>query len=713
MRRSSSVKRAVIVLLAGAMLCVAERGVAAGAAQGDVHALLDVPYVSQTPQLCGGAAVAMVLRYWGKRDVFPQDFAPLVGAGAGGILTDVLASSVRDRGWQAHVVPPDADTARAWIRSEIDRGRPLIALIEVGPRTYHYVVIVGSTGQEVVVHDPARAPFRVLRWAEFDRAWAATDRWMMLVLPPAGFRRGEAEAAAVPESSDRAVPVPTPCSALVERGVQMALAGDGDGAEQVLVAATGLCPNDAASWRELAGWRFSQSRWSEARDLALASVRLAPDDAYTWQLVATSRYLLGDVMGALDAWNRTGEPRIDAITIQGAGRTRQPVIVRAAGLQPRQVLTPAAFGRAVRRLRDLPVASTARMRYEPISSDLPNTDGGLARVDIFIDERPVGPSGWPALAIMGARAVLLDELRIGVAGPLGAGELLTAAWRWSAGRPRVAIGLAFPSPSWFPGIVSFEGLWERQSYDAAPASGDPTLVREVRHRIGLHVGDWSAGWLRWQTGAALDRLHEYNDLDERGVDARDYLAVESTLDARLAGDRFSLAASGGWWTPFAGGDRFATGGLLALWRSTSDTTLPSWSALSEFRAASRVAPLALWPGAGTGQGRSGLLRAHPLLTSGVLTGPVFGRHVANGTLEYVRPVGRTHAVGISIAGFVDAAKAWRRLQGLDNSRLLVDAGVGLRVRAPGAGGAIRLDVAHGLRGGGTTLSASWGGAWPR
>jgi len=138
----SSIERAVAVLLVGGMLSVAERGVAAGAAgQSEVHALLDVPYVSQTPELCGGAAVAMVLRYWGEREVFPQDFAPLVGAGDGGILTGALAAAVRDRGWEALVVPAADDPARTRIRSEIDRGRPLIALIEVGPRTYHYVVI--------------------------------------------------------------------------------------------------------------------------------------------------------------------------------------------------------------------------------------------------------------------------------------------------------------------------------------------------------------------------------------------------------------------------------------------------------------------------------------------------------------------------------------------------------------------------------------------
>ena len=34
---------------------------------------LDVPYVSQTEALCGGAASAMVLRYWGARGVTAEN----------------------------------------------------------------------------------------------------------------------------------------------------------------------------------------------------------------------------------------------------------------------------------------------------------------------------------------------------------------------------------------------------------------------------------------------------------------------------------------------------------------------------------------------------------------------------------------------------------------------------------------------------------------
>lgn len=164
--------------------------------------------------------------------------------------------------------------------------------------------------------------------------------------------------------------------------------------------------------------------------------------------------------------------------------------------------------------------------------------------------------------------------------------------------------------------------------------------------------------------------------------------------------------------PLAGGNRFRTGGLLAAWRSSENVSLPVLSAVAETRVASRGAPLALWHGAGTGDGRSGLLRAHPLLISDVLTGPVFGRRVTHGSVEYARPLLQTLGGGLSIAGFVDAARAWQRPNSLGASPLYVDAGVGLRVRAPGGAGTIRLDVARGLRGGGTTLSAGWGRAWP-
>jgi predicted double-glycine peptidase len=707
--RISATRAAVLIMIA--MIAAAGQGMAAGVpAQSEVKALLDVPYLSQTPQLCGGAAVAMVLRYWGERDVFPQDFASLVTAGDRGIITGTLASAIRDRGWQAVIVPPADGAAHTHIQSDIDRGRPLIALIEVGPATYHYVVIVGSTDQEIVVHDPARAPFRVLSWPEFDRAWAATGRWLMLVLPPEGFHPAAARDQAAPDAAARSVQ--TPCDELVSAGVQTARAGDADTAGQQLTAATRLCPTDSAPWLELAGLRFSQSRWSEAQDLALTAVRLAPQDAYAWQLLATSRYLTGDVMAALDAWNHAGEPRVDTVVIHGATRTRQPVIARALALQPRQLLTPEAFGRALRQLTDLPAASTARMKYDVIN-------GGLATVDVFIDEQAREPHGWLDVANLGARAWLQNEALVEIAGATGAGELESAFWRWSPGRPRVAFGVALPSPLWIPGIISVDASWERQSYDVTPSFsgvtpqsvGRAAITLEERRRVGVHMADWSRAWFHWQTGVALDRLRAYGP-GQIGVTPRDYLAWESTIDVRPAIDHLDVTASAGWWTPAGGGAGFATGGVMASWRSTRKQTRASWSAVTGLDMASTAAPLALWPGAGTGQGRDDLLRAHPLISDdGVLTGAVFGRAVAHSTVEYTRPVGLQGAV--SAAGFVDAARAWRRLDGLADSPWYVDAGIGLRLRAPDTHGTIRIDLAHGLRGGGTRLSVTFDRKWPQ
>jgi hypothetical protein len=347
--------------------------------------------------------------------------------------------------------------------------------------------------------------------------------------------------------------------------------------------------------------------------------------------------------------------------------------------------------------------------YEPL-------DGGRARIDVFLDERQVVPRGWVAVAGLGARAAVLHELRVDVAGALGEGELASAAWRWSAERPRVALGLALPSPPWLVGVLSLEGSWERQAYVVAPALRAVPLVREHRRRLGLTVADWSANWWRWQAGGAFDRFgqgeSEALDATHRGV--REHLALEGALEARLAGDRLALTAVAGWWVPVARGTRFGAWNLRAAWRSTTEVTRPSWSAVAGVGVASRAAPLALWPGAGTGQGRPALLRAHPLLgDGGTVTGAAFGRTAAHGSLEYARPIRQTLAGGVSIAAFVDTARAGRRLSGLDASPLYVDAGVGMRVGVPGSGGEIRIDVAHGLRGGGSVLSAGWRHAWPR
>src|SRR5213592_1506329 len=98
---------------------------------------IDVPYLPQSDALCGGAAAAMVFRYWGDAHADEQPFAPLVDRRAGGIATDVLTSAIRSRGWRTTRIEGSLTALAARIRD----GQPVIVLLPDRGNRYHYVVV--------------------------------------------------------------------------------------------------------------------------------------------------------------------------------------------------------------------------------------------------------------------------------------------------------------------------------------------------------------------------------------------------------------------------------------------------------------------------------------------------------------------------------------------------------------------------------------------
>src|SRR5438270_13902954 len=91
-------------------------------------ASLRVPYVPQTDALCGGAAAAMVFRYWGDAHAGAAQFTALVQRGPGGsvgIADDVLAGAIRGEGWRTERAGDSIDGLRA----RIDARPPVIVLL--------------------------------------------------------------------------------------------------------------------------------------------------------------------------------------------------------------------------------------------------------------------------------------------------------------------------------------------------------------------------------------------------------------------------------------------------------------------------------------------------------------------------------------------------------------------------------------------------------
>jgi hypothetical protein len=115
----------------------------------------------------------------------------------------------------------------------------------------------------------------------------------------------------------------------------------------------------------------------------------------------------------------------------------------------------------------------------------------------------------------------------------------------------------------------------------------------------------------------------------------------------------------------------------------------------------------VWPGAGTGRGRTALLRAHPLLDRGAIAGEAFGRRLVSGTVEYERRAWTHPLASIGVAVFADAARAADRLAATGASPLFVDVGAGLRIRSAGLGGTLTLDAARATRGGRTVFSVNF------
>jgi hypothetical protein len=636
--------------------------------------VLDVPYLPQTEALCGGAAIAMVMRYWGASAVYAETFADLVDSEAGGIRGSQMIRALENSGFATVAIEGDASR----VQELLARRRPPIALIEDRPGRFHYVVVVGWAAGRVILHDPARSPFRVVDADAFTRAWSASRFWT-LVAEPTSTTSSAATSDTAPSPlpmEAAAVEASSVCRPLVEEGIRLA-GSDLAGAQHLLEIAAADCPQDPAPWRELAGVRALRGEWTEAAHDAARALDREPTDRHSARILASALFLLERDANALDAWNRLGVPVVDLADVRGLERTRYAVAADALDLRPNTLLTGKKLARARRRLEALPSLMGSRVTYEPREDD-------RAKVVASVLERPMFPSGLVALAAAGLHAATDRELFVRLASPTGGGELWTAAWRWWERRPRVALGVAAPWP--FGGIWSLDASVETQAYGTSGSE-----ISERRHGVNLTMSDWTSGVSRVKLGVAVDRWTD-------GTTATLLSGVELAFADGLG--RASLAGS-----MVAGGHRTATASAAADWRSSASRVGSVWFARTGFSAVGSEAPLALQPGAGTGQGRDVLLRAHHLLHDGVIRG-VFGRRLAYAGAEWnywSRPVSKT--LRLAPALFVDTARAYS-VPVFGDRRLHLDVGGGVRVAVPGAG-VLRADFAHGLRDGSNALSFGW------
>ena len=414
---------------------------------------------------------------------------------------------------------------------------------------------------------------------------------------------------------------------------------------------------------------------------------ITPQERQTWRALANSRFMTGDVEGALDALNQIDEPRVATIKVEGLVRTKRQLVHDYLELEPGELFTAAKLSRLNRRINELPAASHGKVRYDPI--------GGTAIVSPVVFERDLAPSGLMGWSPLAAVAMIQQEVKVDISDAMGWGERWSPSFRFARNRPRGVLRLAVPAPGRLPGVLRFETLAEQQTYES-PALGG--VFRENRFRSGVALSDWLTSWLRWEGGSAVDH-----------VGASTYLALEGNLNLRVLDDRLALILTGGQWYAAAGSDSFTSAEFVATFRSTTDVGTPLFTTIAGVASASTMAPLAVWPAASSGTGRGILLRAHPLQHGGIADAEVLGRRAWFMSSEYEHPV-TTPMGGVGLAGFVDVAQAMSTLDST-TSRLHGDVGAGVRVTTTRSGNKVRLDLVYGLRDGRVKLSAGYVVPW--
>ncbi len=152
---------------------------------------IDVPFVKQSPDGCGAAALAMVMQYWerqqgeasGNASDAAQIMTTLQSREGPGIHASAMSQYLKDHGFQTF------SFAGTWedLLDHLQKGRPLIVALgrSKSANLMHYVVITGvdPAAGLVMFNDPAGRKLSKLDRKSFEKEWNASGKWTLLALP--------------------------------------------------------------------------------------------------------------------------------------------------------------------------------------------------------------------------------------------------------------------------------------------------------------------------------------------------------------------------------------------------------------------------------------------------------------------------------------------------------------------------------------------------
>jgi ABC-type bacteriocin/lantibiotic exporter with double-glycine peptidase domain len=148
---------------------------------GDERVIEKVPFVKQKGFFCGPAAMASVMRFYG-RNISQEEVAKVVYTPKlkGALISD-MENYAREMGYKAETKNGDLKT----LMSLIDEGVPAITLVDLGQwiisQPHYYVVYGYNKSRNVFFLHSGFASDREISFSKLDKQWEKMDRLVLII----------------------------------------------------------------------------------------------------------------------------------------------------------------------------------------------------------------------------------------------------------------------------------------------------------------------------------------------------------------------------------------------------------------------------------------------------------------------------------------------------------------------------------------------------
>ncbi|HXV25589.1 MAG TPA: PA2778 family cysteine peptidase, partial [Alphaproteobacteria bacterium] len=216
---------------------------------------------------CGPAALAMVLAWSGSSVTQDEIGAQVYTPGREGTLqTDILAGARRNGRLAVEV-----NDLRSLL-TELTAGHPVLVFQNLGlsdlPQ-WHYAVAIGYELEpgNLTLHSGLEER-RVLSFEVFERTWARSDHWALVVLPP-----------------DR-LPATAGLDAVLTAAVAIERVGRPADAAIAYATIAGKWPQSYAAWMGLGNSRYALAEFAAAERAFRSAIQAQPEAPQAWNNLA-------------------------------------------------------------------------------------------------------------------------------------------------------------------------------------------------------------------------------------------------------------------------------------------------------------------------------------------------------------------------------------------------------------------------------------------